>query len=293
MSSQQQSEVLDISDTPPGPPPPSNNAPHIVAQEDQYKEYQQKRHQQYRAQQQQHQYQQQQLQPTSSIPPPPPPPDEFVLPPGWQTATRAPDGRLYYYHTETGQTTWEYPGSTSLTTDTQQNEEEDTSLVDGMITGADGMMARYGYDEYRKYLPKVPPKPATTSAVAVPVGAAAATKNQTTNRNANETDDTKEQGLLESVTNSMREYQKKPNNNTCLLIMALLCCLPLGCCALMHRRNADRNYYQGNYGGARTSSTKATNYSGIACVIGIVAIIVYGVRNDWTLPPFLEDLFDF
>lgn len=43
-------------------------------------------------------------------PPGPPPQDGPPLPPGWKKAT-SPDGRDYYYHSETGETSWTIPAS--------------------------------------------------------------------------------------------------------------------------------------------------------------------------------------
>ncbi|KAL1519949.1 hypothetical protein AB1Y20_023436 [Prymnesium parvum] len=42
------------------------------------------------------------------VPPPGPPPGEPPLPPGWKK-TSAPDGRDYYYHSATGETSWAIP----------------------------------------------------------------------------------------------------------------------------------------------------------------------------------------
>jgi hypothetical protein len=178
---------------------------------------------------------------------------------------------------------------------------EDTSHVDGMIVGADGMMTQFGFEEYRKYLPKVtPPAVAATGAAAAAgatagvAGAAAADAQSTITQPQQQGTAAaacKETSLLDKVASSMTTT--KPNNNTCCLITALLCCLPLGCCALMHNRNAKRNYNNGYYGNARSSSNKATNYTGLACFLGSCGILIYLYRNDWQLPPFLTDLFDF
>jgi len=47
--------------------------------------------------------------PSSSPAPPPPPPQAMPLPDGWIEAMDPVTGRVYFYHTPTGQSSWTRP----------------------------------------------------------------------------------------------------------------------------------------------------------------------------------------
>mmetsp|Transcript_24495 Transcript_24495/g.41636 ORF Transcript_24495/g.41636 Transcript_24495/m.41636 type:complete len:226 (-) Transcript_24495:84-761(-) len=95
--------------------------------------------------------------------------------------------------------------------------------------------------------------------------------------------------LLDTPANATR----RPDSHQCCAIASMLCCLPIGVCALYHSFNVDRHWKQGRYGDAMNSSKQAYNYAWFGCVLGgIIAIIWWARRDGWEMPNWDFDFGD-
>lgn len=76
------------------------------------------------------------------------------------------------------------------------------------------------------------------------------------------------------------EYQPiKPNSNLTLAILCtLLCCIPLGVCAIYYAAKVDKTYYEGDYWQAEVYSEKAKTWSYWGIGLGIALYIIYIIQ---------------
>ena len=244
--------------------------------------------------------------------PPPPPPDEWALPLGWKMGHRDTDGRVYYYHSESGKSSWEHPNA-STTTSTKQQQQSSSAKTMLSTFGIDKHLSNYGLDKHVDGMLQMEMDPPPPPPIELTPGWKQAKREsdgrvyyyheetgQTTWENpakaaaAATTAQHRSDGLLSNVgaaasNTLLGDLQKQPKNHRCLAWTALFCCLPLGLCALWNSMKVNRSWNNGHYGSAENSSRRTSQLSSWAVVCGGAILVWLLYRNDWQLPDSFND----
>ena len=71
---------------------------------------------------------------------------------------------------------------------------------------------------------------------------------------------------------------KQPSTHLVFAILTtLFCCLPLGIVSIVKASQVSGLWAQGNYAGAQAASDSARKWAMWSAIVGIVAIVIYGV----------------
>lgn len=213
---------------------------------------------------------------------PPPPPKKAqnqsfpALPDGWTTAVSPEDGRVYYWETHTGRTSWVHPNTLNNaehSTNTKRgidpmHIEEGQSSSPSRPASPDpsgsfwtGGTKNFFFGRGHFCSRQEPILSSQSSAASVGSG------DHPDSLPAHPAD---RMARIEYLDTPWMSNPRKPYNHQFNAMVALVVCFPIGVCALMHSLSCDSAWNEGRYSESVRHARKAHNYACIGTGIGII-----------------------
>jgi len=174
----------------------------------------------------------------------------WPLPPGWTIITDASDGRMYYFHSESGITRWTHPNvpithshHSSFEMDKHSEENKSKTWKEKCIQVA---------------APLLPPSLNLSSRKSK----SEKRKNKRKYLQDHQDNESHNDDNPINYHNTGLSWWKRPDSHQCYACVSLILCpIPMGCCAMYHSKMVNQRWGEGRHGDALDHSRQANNYA--------------------------------
>jgi len=174
---------------------------------------------------------------------------QWALPPGWKTAHRKSDGRIYYWQLSTGTTSWSHPSA--ILSPSERLQERPTATTN--------FLTAIGFI-------KKPVLGGTTPGMV--------------------DGDGRRRTMGGVGSESPNTAYRHPDSHQCCACFSCLVFPPLGICAVVHSVLTGRRWSEGRYGESHEHSRQAYNYAWWAVAVFLAIVLWQYLVVDGNWPDF-------